>query len=119
MCDIIKSFVKHFDQLGVPVALNLKKENVHKTCLGGCCSIFAIALLVLIFIAQIMQVFVNLNYNETTISTFLRENDGHGSENISTDDLIPAVQIVSLAYDNSTLTISDYVTPFVQVVTST
>ena len=66
-----------------------------------------------------MQVFVRLNYNETTISTFLRENDGHGPENISPDDLIPAVQIISLAYDNSTLTISDYVTPFVQKVTST
>ena len=56
-----------------------------------------------------LQVFVNFNYSLMGETTYLRLNDGHEPFKISTDDVIPAIQIYDFSRPNSTLTISDYV----------
>ena len=44
--------------------------------------------------------------------TYLRLNDGHESFKISTDDVIPAIQIVKFLEPNTTLSISDYLVAY-------
>ena len=60
-----RNAIASFDQLGVPVSLNLNGSSTHKTWLGGCCSIFAIILLMIVMYAEVTQVFLELNYSNT------------------------------------------------------
>ena len=94
------------DQIGVPVTLNLNKKATHQTFAGGCCSLIAICLILAVLVSQVMQVFVNLNYSETVEISYLRYGDGHGPYEISTDDVIPAVQMYTFEYNNQTLDLS-------------
>ena len=58
-----RNMVKSCDQLGVPVSLNLNGNSTHKTFLGGCCSIFATILLLIILTSEVSSVFFKLNYS--------------------------------------------------------
>mmetsp|Transcript_9749 Transcript_9749/g.12023 ORF Transcript_9749/g.12023 Transcript_9749/m.12023 type:complete len:107 (+) Transcript_9749:152-472(+) len=62
-----------------------------------------------VFTTMMMEVFVNFNVDTSAVQSFIRYNDGHDPLMISTDEVIPAMQIVSLSNNNSTMTISDYV----------
>ena len=106
------------DQLGLPISLSLAKEMTHKTVLGGCCSLCAITLIVVILVAQISNVFFAFNYTQTETLSYLRLNDGHTPYNVSTDEVIPAISLGSLNFPNSSLVITDYMR-FYAVKTST
>ena len=56
------NWVRSCDQLGIPVSLNLNKQNVHQTTVGGCCSLLAIFFITFVFYSEITQV-IQLNYN--------------------------------------------------------
>ena len=110
MCkDKMAERVRSQDQLGVPVSLSMNGSNMHQTWLGGCCSIISLGLIFFLFVSSMFQVFVNFNYSLMEETTYLRVNDGHEPFKISTEDVIPAIQIVNFSRSNSTLTISDYV----------
>ena len=63
MCLKFVNFVTNWDQLGVPVTLNLNKKGAHQTFPGGCCSLIAIGILLLLLYAEINLVFFELNYS--------------------------------------------------------
>ena len=48
--------IRSCDQLGVPISLNLNQQSVHKTRLGGCCSLVAISVLLLVFYSNMIEV---------------------------------------------------------------
>ena len=85
--------------MGVPISLSLEKQTTHQTILGGCCSIFAIGFLLFIFYSEIQQVFFQLNWDETNQISYMRQDDGHEAYVVSTDDVIPALQLYSLFYN--------------------
>ena len=107
-----KKFVTGFDQLGLPISLNLNGQGEHQTFTGGCCSIFVIFLLLTIFTSEMIRVFGQLNYDTTSSYSYLGCQTAE-LFTISTDDVVPTFQIVSYQFDNSTLTLTDYVTPFI------
>ena len=52
MCkEKIAERVRSQDQLGVPVSLSMNGSNMHKTWLGGCCSIISIGIICLLFVS--------------------------------------------------------------------
>ena len=52
----VNKWIRSWDQLGVPVSLNLNRESVHKTQLGGCCSLIMILFLLLVFYTSMVEV---------------------------------------------------------------
>ena len=69
-----RNAIASLDQLGVPVSLNLNGSRTHKTVLGGCCSIFAIILLLIVFYSEMTQVFFQLNYSGGETNEFVKYN---------------------------------------------
>jgi len=65
MCLKFVDSVTSWDQLGVPVTLNLNKKGAHQTFPGGCCSLIAIGFLLVILYAEIKNVFFDLQYSMT------------------------------------------------------
>lgn len=108
----MSELIRSRDQLGVPVSLNMNGSHLHQTFVGGCCSVIVIVMICSLFISSMLQVFVNFNYSLMAEDSYMRMNDGHGAFEISTDDVIPAIQILNMSRPNTTLTISDYVVPF-------
>jgi len=62
MSDKISEFVKGLDQTGVPITLNLNGETTRKTFVGGCCSLMVILLILVIFGAEINNLFFNHSF---------------------------------------------------------
>ena len=83
--------IRSFDQLGVPVTLNLNKQGSHQTFLGGCCSILAIILIMFVFVSTTLAVFVEFNYDIAEEVSYLRLSDGHEPFEISTESVVPAL----------------------------
>lgn len=86
-------FFQGFDQVGVPISLNLKGETEHKTAFGGLCSLLVIALLMIVMVGEVTQVFFELNFTKTETVSFMQTFDGHEAFSISTDSVIPAIYL--------------------------
>lgn len=69
--------IRSQDMIGVPIVLNMNSKSTHQTFLGGCCSICAMLLILIVFTAMMLEVFVNLNYDEKATISYLRYSDGH------------------------------------------
>ena len=85
--------IRGCDQLGVPVSLNLRGQSVHKTILGGCCSLFATLFLLFLMTAQLVSVFNRNNYDQSVNDSYLWVDPFSldDVQTISTDDVIPAL----------------------------
>ena len=84
------SWVRGWDQLGVPVSLNLNKQSTHQTFLGGCCSLLAIGLILFLLYSEIMQV-VRMNYDESITFDYMKVGDNHEPYEFDTEDFMPAI----------------------------
>ena len=89
----------------------MNSEGTHKTILGGSCSICAVLLILIVFTSMMFQVFVDFNYNASSEVSYMTALDGHEPYSVSSEDLIPAIQILNFARSNKTLNIADYVAP--------
>ena len=53
MIDKIFDFIRKRDQIGVPVSLNLNGNSSHQTSIGGCCSLFAMLMILAVVFSEI------------------------------------------------------------------
>ena len=95
MSSRIGNFFRSYDSTGVPISLNLNGESSHKTITGGLCSFCVTIVSLVIFFAQMQQVFFDLNFSKSESIEYLTFSDGHEPFQISTDDVIPALQMVN------------------------
>ena len=77
--------------------------------LGGCCSLIAIILIIAIFILQLADIFMDFNYDSSEEQSFIKYSENHEPLMISTDEVIPAIQLLSFEENNQTLDIANYV----------
>ena len=107
-----REMIRSQDQVGVPIALNMNSKSTHQTLLGGCCSICAVVLTLIVLSSTMMEVFVNLNIEQTVNMNYIRYNDGHDPYLVSTDMLVPAIQLINFTRPNTTTNIADYAMGF-------
>ena len=109
----MSEFVKRMDQTGVPVTFNLKGEGVHKTVVGGFCSMIVIFLTLLIMVSEQTTVFFKNNFATKVEEEYIQESTDSlqhtGEYTVPSEDLISAVLIIHMnrAVDN----IFDYFVP--------
>ncbi len=72
-----------------------------------------------VFVSTTLSVFVEFNYDIAEEVSYLRLNDGHEPFEISTDSVVPALQLVSYQETNLTLSIADYVGVYSTTLTKT
>lgn len=108
-------WIRSCDQLGVPVSLNLNQESVHRTYFGGCCSLIANVFLLLIFYTNMAQVF-QMSYTSSAEQGYINiDEDDQETFSFTTDEVIPALQMYSMYYNNDTTPILDYLRPVVLI----
>ncbi len=72
-----------------------------------------------VFVSTTLSVFVEFNYDISEEISYLRLNDGHEPFEISTDSVVPAIQLISFSETNLTLSIADYVGVYATTLTKT
>ena len=104
-------WIRSCDQLGVPISLNLNQQSIYKTKLGGCCSLIAIVVLLIVFYINMIEV-VQQNTETSSYYSFVKEEDREAFT-FASDEVIPAIQMLNMSRTEKTFNILDYLRPYI------